>query len=276
MQRNNIGTLYLVPTPIGNLKDVTSRTLEIYNLVDYIACEDTRNTSKLLHLLGIDKPTFSCHEHNELTASNKIISDLLDGKNIAYSSDAGMPCISDPGYLLLNKCIENNINIIPLPGANAALTALIASGLETKHFLFYGFLDPKISQKERELEDLINFPYTIIFYESPHKIYDTLKSLYKIFGNRKITICRELTKLHEEFIRTNLLEASKIEDNLIGEMVLIVEGNNKEKSSSIDDESISELYNKLINNGLSNKDAVIALSALFDIKKNALKKLTMK
>ncbi|MCI6788651.1 MAG: 16S rRNA (cytidine(1402)-2'-O)-methyltransferase [Mollicutes bacterium] len=276
MQRNNIGTLYLVPTPIGNLKDVTSRALEIYNLVDYIACEDTRNTSKLLHLLGIDKPTFSCHEHNELTASNKIISDLLDGKNIAYSSDAGMPCISDPGYLLLNKCIENNINIIPLPGANAALTALIASGLETKHFLFYGFLDPKISQKERELEDLINFPYTIIFYESPHKIYDTLKSLYKIFGNRKITICRELTKLHEEFIRTNLLEASKIEDNLIGEMVLIVEGNNKEKSSSIDDESISELYNKLINNGLSNKDAVIALSALFDIKKNALKKLTMK
>ena len=276
MQRNNIGTLYLVPTPIGNLKDVTSRTLEIYNLVDYIACEDTRNTSKLLHLLGIDKPTFSCHEHNELTASNKIISDLLDGKNIAYSSDAGMPCISDPGYLLLNKCIENNINIIPLPGANAALTALIASGLETKHFLFYGFLDPKISQTERELEDLINFPYTIIFYESPHKIYDTLKSLYKIFGNRKITICRELTKLHEEFIRTNLLEASKIEDNLIGEMVLIVEGNNKEKSSSIDDESISELYNKLINNGLSNKDAVIALSTLFDIKKNALKKLTMK
>lgn len=276
MQRNNIGTLYLVPTPIGNLKDVTSRALEIYNLVDYIACEDTRNASKLLHLLGIDKPTFSCHEHNELTASNKIISDLLDGKNIAYSSDAGMPCISDPGYLLLNKCIENNINIIPLPGANAALTALIASGLETKHFLFYGFLDPKISQKERELEDLINFPYTIIFYESPHKIYDTLKSLYKIFGNRKITICRELTKLHEEFIRTNLLEASKIEDNLIGEMVLIVEGNNKEKSSSIDDESISELYNKLINNGLSNKDAVIALSALFDIKKNALKKLTMK
>lgn len=276
MQRNNIGTLYLVPTPIGNLKDVTSRTLEIYNLVDYIACEDTRNTSKLLHLLGIDKPTFSCHEHNELTASNKIISDLLDGKNIAYSSDAGMPCISDPGYLLLNKCIENNINIIPLPGANAALTALIASGLETKHFLFYGFLDPKISQKKRELEDLINFPYTIIFYESPHKIYDTLKSLYKIFGNRKITICRELTKLHEEFIRTNLLEASKIENNLIGEMVLIVEGNNKEKSSSIDDESISELYNKLINNGLSNKDAVIALSTLFDIKKNALKKLTMK
>ena len=276
MQRNNIGTLYLVPTPIGNLKDVTSRTLEIYNLVDYIACEDTRNTSKLLHLLGIDKPTFSCHEHNELTASNKIISDLLDGKNIAYSSDAGMPCISDPGYLLLNKCIENNINIIPLPGANAALTALIASGLETKHFLFYGFLDPKISQKERELEDLINFPYTIIFYESPHKIYDTLKSLYKIFGNRKITICRELTKLHEEFIRTNLLEASKIEDNLIGEMVIIVEGNNKEKSSYIDDESISEIYNKLINNGLSNKDAVIALSTLFDIKKNALKKLTMK
>ena len=276
MQRNNIGTLYLVPTPIGNLKDVTSRTLEIYNLVDYIACEDTRNTSKLLHLLGIDKPTFSCHEHNELTASNKIISDLLDGKNIAYSSDAGMPCISDPGYLLLNKCIENNINIIPLPGANAALTALIASGLETKHFLFYGFLDPKISQKERELEDLINFPYTIIFYESPHKIYDTLKSLYKIFGNRKITICRELTKLHEEFIRTDLLEASKIENNLIGEMVLVVEGNNKEKSSSIDDESISELYNKLINNGLSNKDAVIDLSTLFDIKKNALKKLTMK
>lgn len=276
MQRNNVGTLYLVPTPIGNLKDVTSRTLETYNLVDYIACEDTRNTSKLLHLLGVDKPTFSCHEHNELTASNKIISDLLDGKNIAYSSDAGMPCISDPGYLLLNKCIENNINIVPLPGANAALTALIASGLETKHFMFYGFLDPKISQKEKELEGLINFPYTIIFYESPHKIYDTLKSLYKVFGNRKITICRELTKLHEEFIRTDLLEASKIENNLIGEMVLVVEGNNKEKSSSIDDESILELYNKLINNGLSNKDAVIALSTLFDIKKNTLKKLTMK
>ncbi len=275
MSQSNFGKLYLVPTPIGNLSDVSKRVLAIFNLVDYVACEDTRNTSKLLSLLNISKPTYSCHEHNEVIASNKIIDDLKSGKNVAYSSDAGMPCISDPGFLLVKKCIENDIDVIPIPGANAALTALIASGLETSHFLFYGFLDAKISKKESELEGLKDFPYTLIFYESPHKIKDTLNSMLKILGNRKIVIARELTKIHEEFIRSNLNELVNTPFNYIGEMVLIVEGK-KEKSPSIDINKIKELYEKLINNNLSNKDAVNALSIIFNLNKNELKKLTIK
>lgn len=206
----NKGTLYLVPTPIGNIEDISERAKKVLSSVDYIACEDTRVTSKLLSLLNIKNKTFSCHEHNEIIASKKIIEDLKMGLNIAYSSDAGSPCISDPGEILVKKAIENNIKIVPLPGPNAGLTALIASGLDIAHFYFYGFLDSKISKKEAEIAGFLKINVPIIIYESPHRVSETLKSLFKILGNRKIIIARELTKFYEEFIYTTLEEILKM------------------------------------------------------------------
>lgn len=271
----NKGTLYLVPTPIGNLKDITKRSKEVFNLVDYVACEDTRNTSKLLNLLGIKKFTYSCHEHIENKASEKIIADLLEGKNVAYCSDAGLPCISDPGTLLVKHAIENNISVVPLPGSNAALTALIASGLDTSNFYFYGFLDSKISKKEAELEGLLNISSTIIFYESPHRILETLESLLKILGNRKVCVARELTKIHEEFLRFELKDYLTYKDRFIGEMVIIVEGN-KEKEDKLTDEEINKKVDELIAQGLSLKDSITAVSIFYKINKNYIKKLKMK
>ena len=187
-------TLYLVPSPIGNLNEISPRIKETLLSVDFIACEDTRNTQKLLSLIGISKACISCHEHNEQKESEIIVKKILNGQDCAYLSDAGFPCISDPGFLLVKECIKSNINIIPLSGPNAALLALIASGLDTDHFLFYGFLNPKISKKETEIEKLSSFPFTIILYESPHRINETIISLYKVLGNRQLVIARELTK----------------------------------------------------------------------------------
>ena len=269
------GKLYLIPTPIGNLSDVSTRQKEAFELVDYVACEDTRNTKKLLQLLGIQKPFFSCHEHNEQTASETIINDLLAGKNVGYSSDAGLPCISDPGMLLVMKAAQNDITVVPLPGANAALTCLMASGLDTTHFYFYGFLDSRISKKETELEGLKDIRDTIIFYESPHRIDETLSSLYKVLGDRRITIGRELTKVHEEFIRTNLKDLIENPIEFRGEMVLCVEGNTKDEDH-IDLAEVDKKIDELIDLGLTKKDAIIAISHLLNISKNELKKLRMK
>lgn len=193
----NKGNLYLIPTPIGNINDITTRSLETLKSIDLIACEDTRNTSKLLSFYNIKIPSVSCHKFNEKEASSKLIKEILDGKNVGYVSDAGLPCISDPGAILVKECIKNDINIIPLPGANAALTALIASGLDTKHFYFYGFLDSQISKKEAELAGLLQIKDTLIFFEAPHRLDETLSSILKILGNRKIVIARELTKIYE-------------------------------------------------------------------------------
>lgn len=268
----NSGVLYLVPTPIGNLEDVTLRSKNILNEVNYIACEDTRNAQKFLNLINIKKATFSCHEHNELAASEKIIQDLLNGQNIAYASDAGLPCISDPGFKLVSECIKNNIKVVPLPGANAALTALIASGLETDHFYFYGFLNSQNSKKEAELEGLKKIPSTFILYEAPHRIEDTLKIMYKILGNRHICIARELTKLYEEFIRIELKDYEQILSNLKGEIVIVCEGN-KEDETSISNQEIINKVEQLIKANINKKDAIVAASILLNINKNYIKKL---
>ena len=190
----NKGILYLVPSPIGNLSDISKRIIDTLNSVDYIFCEDTRNTQKLLNLLNIKKTTISCHEHNEKEMSFKLISYLSEGKNIAYMSDAGYPAISDPGEILVKEVSKNNFKIIPLSGPTASLTALIASSLPTSHFLFYGFLSSKHSERIKEINELKSFPYTIIFYEAPHRINETLDDLYNTLGDRKITIARELSK----------------------------------------------------------------------------------
>ena len=265
-------TLYLVASPIGNLNDVSPRVKEVLSFVSFVACEDTRNTSKLLSLIGISKPCISCHEHNEKEESLKIIKRIQNGEDAAYLSDDGYPCISDPGFKIVQECIKNNINVIPLPGPSASLTALIASGLDTSNFYFIGFLDPQISKKEATLKGFLKIRATLIFYESPHRIKETLASMQKIFGNRKVVIARELTKVHEEFLHFNLDDYEKYLNNLIGEMVILVEGY-QNNSNEFSDQEIINTVNELIKEGINKKDAIKASSVILKINKNYIKKL---
>ncbi|MEG9298896.1 16S rRNA (cytidine(1402)-2'-O)-methyltransferase [Mangrovibacillus sp. Mu-81] len=221
------GSLYLVPTPIGNLEDMTFRAIRIMKEADVIAAEDTRNTKKLSNYFDIDTPIISYHEHNKETSGPKLIEKMEQGETIALVSDAGMPSISDPGYELVKAAIENELPVIPLPGANAALTALIASGLAPQPFYFYGFLHRGKKEKRAELERLRAVSDTFILYESPHRLKDTLKELHQALGNREIVICRELTKKFEEFIRGSLEEVISWSENgeVRGEFCLLIEGN---------------------------------------------------
>lgn len=266
------GKLYLIPTPIGNLKEVSPRTLETLSNCDFLACEDTRNTMKLLNIFNIKKKCFSCHEHNEFEATNKIIEEINDGKTVGYLSDAGYPCISDPGFILVKEAIKNSIEIIPISGPNAFLNALIASGIDPTHFMFYGFLNSKSSQRIKELEEIKQFPYTIIFYESPYRIDSCLKDIYSVFGDRKITIARELTKVHEQFIRTNLTDISSSSLDLKGELVIVIEGNNKEEREISEKEIIKQIQS-LTKLGMSRKDIVNSISLLLNINKNYIYKI---
>lgn len=233
------GSLYLVPTPIGNLEDMSFRAIRILKEADIIAAEDTRNTKKLCNYFEITTPVVSYHEHNKETSGQKLIQALKEEKVIALVSDAGMPTIADPGYELVIDVIEQGIPVIPLPGANAALTALIASGLPTHPFYFYGFLNRQKKEKKKELLFLQNIPGTILLYESPHRLKETLALIMEILGNRKITLCRELTKLYEEFIRGTVEEAiawSQSEE-IRGEFCLVIEqGEGKEEKASWWDE----------------------------------------
>ncbi len=268
-------TLYLVASPIGNLKDISQRVKEVLSSVSFVACEDTRNTSKLLSLIGINKPCISCHEHNEKVESEKIVRRILKGEDVAYLSDAGYPCISDPGFLLAQECIKNNITVVPISGPNAALLALISSGLETNHFMFYGFLDAKISKKEAEIAEFSSFPYTILLYEAPHRINETLQTLYKVLGNRKLCIAREITKLHEEFIRSDLETLVKENNEYKGELVLVLEGKKKDTASEISDEILGKA-NQLEKLGYSKKEVSSILSTIFDVNKNKIYKELIK
>ena len=271
---NNEPTLYLIATPIGNLSEFTPRAIEILKEADYVGCEDTRNSKILFDHFGISTTLISCHEHNENEASEQLISYLLNGKNVCYVSDAGYPGISDPGSRLVKKALDNDINVSVINGSSAFLTALVASGLETDHFYFHGFLASKESQRENELKEMINRKETLIFYESPHRIMKTLVSMQKIFGNRKICLCRELTKKFEEYIRGTLDELVTIDENTLkGEMVIIVEGNKDETSSFVSDEDIMAYVNSLTEVGLSTKDAIKNASSTLKVNKNYIYKL---
>ena len=271
---NNKPTLYLIATPIGNLSEFTPRAIEILKEADYVGCEDTRNSKILFDHFGISTTLISCHEHNENEASEQLISYLLNGKNVCYVSDAGYPGISDPGSRLVKKALDNDINVSVVNGSSAFLTALVASGLETDHFYFHGFLASKESQRENELKEMINRKETLIFYESPHRIMKTLISMQKIFGNRKICLCRELTKKFEEYIRGTLDELVTIDENTLkGEMVIIVEGNKDETSSFVSDEEIMAYVNSLTEVGLSTKDAIKNASSTLKVNKNYIYKL---
>ncbi len=259
--------LYLVASPIGNLKEFPLRAIETLREMDYIACEDTRNAGKLLKFFDIEKPLLSCHEHNEEEASAKIIALLLAKKKVAYLSDAGYPAISDPGSRLSRRCLDANIKVSVINGPNAAIMALVASGLPTEHFYFYGFLESKESARRKELESLKDFKETIIFYESPHRIGKTLTDLAAIFGeNRRISIGRELTKKHEEFIRGTLKDVLSLPmETLLGEMVLVLEG--QKETKKIEEKDIaSSLKEKL--QTLKAKDAIKETASELAIPKN--------
>jgi len=220
------GILYLVPTPIGNLEDMSFRAVRILKEADLIAAEDTRNTKKLCNYFEIETHIVSYHEHNKETSGEKLIHKVKEGLKIALVSDAGMPTISDPGYELVQEALNEKVTVVPLPGANAALTALIAAGLPSQPFYFFGFLDRNKREKRRELEALKRQAATIVFYESPHRLKETLSIMSEILGDRRIALCRELTKKFEEFIRGNLQEAIEWanQTEIRGEFCLIVEG----------------------------------------------------
>ena len=267
MSNSSYGTLFIVSTPIGNLSEASKRVIDTLNMVDIVACEDTRNTRKLLSHFDIHKPMISYHNFNEDEESYKLIVLLKEGKNIALVSDAGYPLISDPGYILVNKLADEDIKMTVISGPSAGINALVASGLETSHYLFYGFLNAKSSKAKTELEALRAFPYTLIFYEAPHRINKMLNLLYEVYGNRKVCEARELTKLHEEFVRGNLLDVKDKEYK--GEIVVVVEGF-KGEEREIDMSSCLEEVKKLVNNGLKTKDAVKVIAEKYKIKKNDL------
>ena len=269
---NNAPILYLIATPIGNLKEMSPRALETIGQMDIIAAEDTRNAFSLLANYGIKKELFSLREHNEIEASKKLLEKIKDGKKVAYMSDAGYPCISDPGYLLVQEMIKNGVNVSTISGSSAFINALVASGLETNHFYFYGFLPAKEGEAKAELEQLKDVKETIIFYEAPHRIMKTLNLMQESFGNRNVCLARELTKINEEFIRGTLDELIKLDEATIkGEIVLIVEGNKSE--NTINDDEIVTRINYFVNLGLSQKDAINVVSEEYKINKNYIKKL---
>lgn len=264
---NKNATLYVVPTPIGNLNEISKRTINVLNEVDVIACEDTRTSGKLLSYFNIHTKTIAHHMHNEQQSCKGILSLLNEGKNIALISDAGYPLISDPGQILVNEVVNNGYNVVSLSGSNAALNALVVSGIMTQPFTFYGFLDSNDSKKEKQLLELKEHPFTLVFYEAPHRITKTLKLILKVFGNRKISIARELTKKHEEIIRGCVEEVIEISDELKGEMVIVVEGYSPIEIK-LDDTEIIALVDELISKGSSTKDAIKKVAKDNNLKKN--------
>ena len=270
------GKLYICPTPIGNLEDMTYRTIRILNEVDLIAAEDTRHSIKLLNHFEISKPLTSYHEHNKDSKGGYLINKLLEGENIALISDAGMPGISDPGEDIIKQAIENNIEIEVLPGATASITALVGSGLETAKFAFEGFLDRDKKVRRNQLEELKEESRTIIFYESPHRLKDTLKDMLKVLGNRRIAVNREITKKYQEIIREDIETVINIfnEREIKGEFVLIVEGFKGEKTvrNSYDDLNEREYVLALMERGMDKKDAIKTVCKDRKLKKDVVYK----
>ncbi|MFB8593218.1 16S rRNA (cytidine(1402)-2'-O)-methyltransferase [Enterococcus hirae] len=264
------GSLYLVPTPIGNLEDMTYRSVRILQEVDLIASEDTRNTQKLLNHFEIQTPQKSLHEHNYKERIPQLIAELMSGRSIAQVSDAGMPSISDPGHELVLACIQAGIPVVAIPGPTAGMTALIASGLLPQPFLFYGFLGRKKKEQQTTLETLKEYTATLIFYESPYRISATLTNMLTVFGNRQVVLCRELTKIHEEYLRGSIEELlDYIEEHPVkGECCLLVEGNtgSEEPQTQIEG-SLKEQVEQLIALGEKTNAAIKAVAV-----KNGLKK----
>ena len=268
-----MGKLYIVATPIGNLEDITLRAINVLRSVDLIAAEDTRHTLKLLNHLEISKPLISYHRHNEELRVDLLIEKLKEGQNVALVCDAGTPGICDPGEEIVRKCIEEEIEIIPIPGACAIINALVCSGLDTKEFIFIGFLPLNKKSRKNKLEEIKNAKKTIIFYEAPHKLKTTLLDLKEVIGKRKIVLARELTKIHEEFIRGDIdCILSKV-DNIKGEMVILVE-KAEEDNNDFDYNNISleEHYKIYEEQGLDKKEIIKRIAKDRKVNKNEIYK----
>lgn len=269
------GKLYIAPTPIGNLEDITIRTLRVLEEVDLIAAEDTRHSVKLLNHYDIKKPLTSYHDHNEREKSQELVYKLLQGVNIAQISDAGMPGISDPGETLISLAIENDIEVIVLPGASALLTALVSSGLDTRRFSFEGFLSSKKKERLERLNFLKDEKNTLIIYESPHRIKASLKDMLEVFGNRRISVAREITKIYEEIYRSDISSAlEKFEETPPkGEFVLVIEGNKEE--AIVQEVDIEKELEKFISEGFTKKASVKLVSEKFNLAKNEVYKKSL-
>ena len=269
------GILYIVATPIGNLEDITLRAINVLENVDLIAAEDTRHTLKLLNHLNISKPMISYHRHNEKLRVDVLLKELKDGNDIALVSDAGTPGICDPGEEIIKKCIEEKIKVIPIPGACAMINALITSGIDTSEFSFLGFLPLNKKNRKNKLEEIKNSNKTIILYEAPHKLKNTLNDLKDILKDRKIVIAREITKIHEEYIRGTVDEIFKIVDNLKGEMILIIDKN--ENINKIEDDlnnlTLEEHYEFYKNQGLEKKEIIKKIAKDRNVNKNEIYKM---
>ena len=269
--------LYVVGTPIGNMGDMTPRAVETLREVDFIAAEDTRVTVKLLNHFEIKKPMVSYFEHNKHDKGVKIIDRILAGESCAIVTDAGMPCISDPGEDLIRQCEEAGIKTVVVPGPSAVISALAVSGLETGRFTFEGFLSVNKKSRSEHLESLRGERRTMIFYEAPHKLNNTLDDLYKTFGDRRLTIARELTKVHEEIIRTTTKAAATayLETPLKGEIVLILEGSREEEKPEMSLDEAVAYARKLIDGGMRPTDAAKEAAAMAGLKKNEIYKELM-
>lgn len=274
---NYNGIIFVVGTPIGNLSDLTPRAAETLEKVDFIAAEDTRVTLKLLNHLGIKKPMISYFEHNKLQRGEEICRRILEGESCAIVTDAGMPCISDPGEELIKQCAEYGIKTEVVPGPSAVISALCVSGLSTGRFTFEGFLSVNKKSRKEHLDALKDEQRTMIFYEAPHKLSNTLKDLYEHFGERRLTICRELTKLHEEIIRTTTKEAFEnySEGTLKGEIVLVLEGAEKETEKKFTLKEAVALAEKLMTEGQKTSDAAKQAASVTGFKKNDIYKELM-
>ncbi len=263
--KSKYGKLYLVPTPIGNMEDISFRAIETLKNVDKVYAEDTRVTGLLLKKYDIKKKISSCHKYSEEQNKNKIINELINGLNIAYASDRGTPLISDPGEVVVQYAIENNIDVISLPGASALLPALNMSGIENDRFMFYGFLDSKEKARKDELKELCSFKYSMIFYESPHRLQSTLRNIKEIMGDRSISVCREISKVHEEVFRGRVNEAIKTYEEVKGEIVIVVEGKILK-----DNINAVEKVKELIDKGYKMSQAVKEVATINGISKNEL------
>ncbi len=269
------GKLYIVATPIGNLDDITIRALSVLKEVDLIAAEDTRHTLGLLNHFDIKKPLFSYYKEVEQDKAPALIDKLKQGENIALVSDAGTPGICDPGHVIIKKCIEEGIRVVPIPGAVAFINALIVSGLDTTHFEFVGFLSANKTEKKKQLEEIKYNTNTMIFYEAPHKMESTLSAMREVFGDdRKVVLAKELTKIHETFVRGALSTICEQVEDFKGEYVILIEGSNiskqQKEKQDLKELSLEEHYSFYEQQGLSKKDIIKQIAKDRNVNKNEI------
>ena len=270
---NEKPTLFLVPTPIGNLSEMTPRAIDVLNSVDVIACEDTRTSGQLLKHFDIHKRLVAYQNFNEESSADGLINLLSKGQNVALITDAGYPLMSDPGQRVVRKATEQGYNVVPISGCNAMLNALVASGLIVQPFIFVGFLPPSSSLCKKKLQEYVNYPMTLVFYEAPHRIEKMLKACLEVLGDRECSLARELTKVHEEFLRGTISEILEEADGLKGEMVICIAGNSDESKKDIDAGFILDTVREAIARGMSTSDAVKETAKKLNIPKNKVYEL---